>query len=478
MEQSRYDVIVIGAGAVGCAVARELSRFSLSVCVLERCEDVCSGTTKANSAIVHAGFDAVPGTLKARFNVEGSVMMPELSEELDFRFRRCGSMVVCLEGQDGDLLRRLCDQGEKNGVEGLRIISGDEARRLEPNLSENVTAALLAPTGGIVCPFEMTAAFYENAIENGAEFRFGEEVRSVERVSEGFRVLTGGLDVRCGYVVNAAGTFAGEIHGMVCADKLEIVPRRGEYMLLDKSAGTHTARTIFGLPGKSGKGVLVTPTVHGNLLIGPTAEDIEDPLDTSTTSTGLETVRARSAEMVRDIPYSAVITSFAGVRAHEKGGDFIVGESAEGFFDAAGIESPGLTAAPAIGRYLAGLVAERAGAREKENFVPTRRGIPRPAELTPGRRAELIAADPLYGSIVCRCEGVSEGEIVEAVRRGARSLDGVKRRVRAGMGRCQGGFCTPRVMEILSRELGVPMTQIRKNVKGSELLTGEMEERG
>lgn len=471
-----YDVAVIGAGVVGAAAARELSRYDLSICVLEKEEDVCSGTSKANSGIVHSGYDARPGSLKARFNVEGNGRMEQLSRDLDFDFVRNGSLVLCFDEKDTGNLKELLERGKANGVPGLRFLSGDEARGIEPNLTDKVVAALYAPTGGIVCPFGLTIALAENAYENGAEFRFLTEVSEIQKEEGGYVLKTGKGDIKSRFVVNAAGVYADKFHNMVSGRKLHITPRKGDYCLLDKEAGTHVSHTVFQLPGAYGKGVLVSPTAHGNLLIGPTAVNVEDRTDTATTAGELEEILEKTRLSVKDIPYRQVITSFSGLRASESGGDFIVGEAedAEGFFDAAGIESPGLTSAPAIGSYLADLIAARAQAGEKENFISTRRGIPRPASMDREDWIRLIRERPDYGTIVCRCENVSEGEIVDSINRplGAVSLDGIKRRVRQGMGRCQAGFCTPRTMEILSRELGIPMEEICKNAPGSRMMTG------
>lgn len=475
------DVVVIGGGVIGCAVARELSRSALRICLIEKGEDVCSGTSKANSGIVHAGFDAKPGTMKAKMNLLGSRMMPKLAKELDFRFERNGSLVLCLSEDGLPALRELYERGAANGVEGLAILTGDEARRKEPNLSDGVVAALYAPTGGIVCPFELTIALAENACVNGVVFRRNETVTDVSRGADGYVVTTNRARIGATCVVNAAGVHADEIHRMVSKTPMHITPRKGDYCLLDKEVGGYVSCTVFQLPSALGKGVLVTPTAHGNLLIGPTATDVEDKENTPTTAAELAYLTQTAARSVRDLPLRSVITSFSGLRAHEDGGDFIIGEAedAEGFFEAAGIESPGLSSAPAIGAYLAALIAKKLGAEEKADFIPTRRAIPRLAELPAEERRTLMEENPLYGSIVCRCEQISEGEIVEAIRRpvGAVSLDGIKRRVRAGMGRCQAGFCTPRLLEILSRELHRPMEEICKNVPGSELLTGTMEGR-
>ncbi len=472
-----YDVVVIGGGVTGCAIARELSRYELNTCLVERAEDVCSGTSKANSAIVHAGYDAMPGTKKARFNLEGNKMMEQLSKDLDFPFKRNGSLVLCFSNDDYPKLKELYDRGVTNGVPDLKLISGDEVRQMEPHASDEVVAALYAPTGGIVCPFGLTIALAENACDNGVEFKFNTEVQNVTAQDGGYVLNTNNGDITTKYVVNAAGVYADVIHNMVSEKKLTIIPRNGEYELLDHEAGDYVTHTVFQLPGAYGKGILVTPTVHDNLLIGPTALDVDDKENTSTSAAGLADVAEKSAMSIKGIPYNKVITSFCGVRAHEVGEDFVIGEAedAEGFFDAAGIESPGLSSAPAIGVYVAREVAEKAGAGEKENFIATRKGIPEVAKLPDEERAELIKERPDYGTIVCRCENISEGEIVDAINRtlGATSLDGIKRRVRQGMGRCQAGFCTPRAMEILSRELGVPMESICKNQKGSEILISE-----
>ena len=492
----KYDVVIIGGGVTGAAIARELSRYDLKTCLLEREEDVCSGTSKANSAIVHAGYDAKPGTNKARMNVEGNRMMEELSRELDFEFQRNGSLVVCFGPEELPALERLLEQGKQNGVEGLSIISGEEARKMEPNLREEVYAALHAPSGGIVCPFGLTIALAENACDNGVEFRFNTEVTEVKRLEDkettdketsdkgagtaggGYRIRTLRGDLETRFVVNAAGLYADVFHNMVSSKPISISPRRGSYWLLDKESAPCVNHTVFQVPGRFGKGVLVTPTVHGNLLLGPTAVDIDDKEDTRTTAGELEDIRKKASRSVRDIPFFRVITSFAGLRAREEGDDFVLGKApgAPGFFDAAGIDSPGLTAAPAIGRFLAGQIARAAGAKEKADFNPYRKGIVKAAALPLQDRAKLIQKDPAYGTIVCRCEQISEGEIRDAVTRtlGAKSMDGIKRRVRAGMGRCQAGFCTPGVMEILARKLGLPPEEICKNGDGSRLLEGGM----
>ena len=471
-----YDIIIIGSGVSGAACARELSRYEAKICVLEKEEDVCCGTSKANSAIVHAGYDAPAGSLKAKLNVEGNEKMEQLARDLDFPFRRCGSFVICRDETEMPALRELYDRGIKNGVKGLRILNRAETLAMEPNVTDQVFAALYAPGAGIVCPFGMNIALAENACENGVEFYFDTEVRDIRRTEDGYELMTNKGVFRSEYIVNAAGVYADRIHNMASARKIHITPRRGEYCLLDKSAGAHVTRTIFTLPDKNGKGVLVTPTVHGNLLIGPTAVDIEDKEGTNTTREGLEQVIAKAGRSVKNLPVRQVITSFAGLRAHEDNGEFIIGEAkdAKGFIDCAGIESPGLTACPAVGEMVAGILKEKMGLREKEKFIAKRKGILNPNTLSKEERAALIRENPAYGNIICRCEMITEGEIIDAVRRplGAKSLDGVKRRTRAGMGRCQSGFCSPRTMEILARERRVSMSEITKSGGDSRIVVG------
>ncbi len=472
-----YDIIIIGGGVSGTAAARELSRYKASICLVEKEEDVCSGTSKANSAIIHAGYDAEPGTLKAKLNVRGNEMMGKLAKDLDFPFRRNGSLVICRNEEDMPALQKLLQRGIENNVKGLRILKKEEVTAMEPNITDNVYAALYAPTGGIVCPFGLNIALAENAYRNGVEFRFYTEVQDIKKIQDGFALYTNQGMLEAKYVVNAAGVYADKIHNMVSGKKLHIVPRAGEYCLMDKGTGSHVSRTIFTLPGKYGKGILVTPTIHGNLLIGPTAVDMEDKEGTNTTREGLRQVMEKAADSVKNLPISQIITSFAGLRAHETQGDFIIGEAqdAEGFIDCAGIESPGLTSCPAIGEMVAELIRDKMGLEEKADFITTRKGILNPKELGREERSALIKENPAYGNIICRCEMISEGEIIDAVTRplGAKSIDGIKRRTRAGMGRCQSGFCLPGTMEILSRESGMDMSDIGKSGKGSQILAGK-----
>ena len=476
-----YDIVIIGAGVTGCSVARELSRYSASICVVDKEEDVCCGTSKGNSAIIHAGFDAAPGSLMAKLNVQGIGMMDELTQDLDIAFKRNGSLVVCLSEEDRPSLEKLYQQGIKNGVENIRIIEQEELRAIEPNISPNAVAALYAPEAGIICPFGLTIGLAENAFTNGVEFRFDTQVTGLEAASDAFSIHTSKGTLKAKVVVNAAGVYADVIHNMVCAKKIHITPRRGDYCLLDKTTGDFAKQVIFPLPGKFGKGVLVSPTIHGNTIVGPTAIDIEDRGGTNTTSQGLEELITKAGSTVKDLPIRQVITSFAGLRAHEDGHEFIIGEAedAPGFIDCAGIESPGLTSSPAIGKMVGDLIKEKLHLTPNPHFNGKRKGILDPRALSKDERAKLIRLQPAYGNIVCRCEGVSEGELLDAIHRplGAKSLDGLKRRTRAGSGRCQAGFCTPRSMEILARELHVDQSELTKCGGSSRLIVGMVKDR-
>lgn len=471
-----YDVIIIGAGVIGCAVARELSKYHAKILVIDKNEDVCAGTSKANSAIIHSGYDAENGTLKAQFNVRGNAMMDDLCRELDVPFKRIGSLTVCIDAADIPALKALKERGERNGVEGLRILSREELLVIEPHIGDEVVAALLAPSAGIICPFKLTAALAENACTNGVQFKLNTMVKLIGIAVDGYQIYTNHGVYMTKTIVNAAGVYADRINNLVSKKKLHITPRRGDYILLDRSAGGYVNHTIFQLPTRLGKGVLVTPTVHGNTIVGPTAVDLEDKESTATTAEAIGEVIAKSALSVKDLPTRQVITSFAGLRAVEDCHDFVLGEAegAEGFYNCAGIQSPGLSASPAIGAYIAELIQKKLALTKKENYVATRKDILNPATLSLEERNALIQKEPAYGTIVCRCESVTEGEIIEAIRRrpGARSLDGVKRRVRAGMGRCQGGFCSSKVMDILVRELGIGMEEVTKSGGDSHIVIG------
>ncbi|MEI0526169.1 NAD(P)/FAD-dependent oxidoreductase [Brachyspira murdochii] len=472
-----YDILIIGAGVSGTSSARELSRYKASICVVERGEDVCSGTSKSNSGIVHAGFDAANGSLMAKLNVLGNKMMPKIAEDLDVPFKQNGSLVVCTNEEDIPNLKAIYERGIKNGVEGLQILNREEVHKKEPNLNDNVCAALYAPTGGIVDPFILNIAYAENAYANGAEFKFNTEVINIKKLDDGtFEAETNNGPIKAKYIVNAAGVYADKFHNMMSKNKIHITPRRGDYILLDKEVDNLVTSTIFALPTKLGKGILVTPTAHGNIMLGPTAIDIEDKEGLNTTAEGLAQIIEKSKLTVKNIPYNKVITSFCGLRPHEDNHEFIIKEleDCEGFFDCAGIESPGLVSSPAIGVMVADIVSNKGNFEKKENFIEKRKGITHFNKLSNEEKNKLIKENPLYGHIICRCEKVTEGEIVEAIKSpiGAKSLDGVKRRVRAGLGRCQGGFCSPKIIEILARELNVSPITITKCGKGSEIVVG------
>lgn len=470
-----YDVLVIGGGVVGGLISRELTRLNLKVGLLEKANDLAMGATKANSAIVHGGFDAAPDSLKAKFNVEGTAMMPALCRDLEVLFGNNGSLVVAFDEDDMETVQALYRRGEENGVTGLEILNKEELLELEPEISAEAVGALRSSTAGIVCPYELTIAAVENAVKNGLDFQRNCEVLSIEFVDGVFVLETSLGEFRSKYVVNAAGVYAGEVARMIGDESINIQPRLGEYYLLDKSVGFKVMHTIFQCPGKMGKGVLVTPTVDGNLLIGPTALDIDDKADVSTTIEGLERVRTLALRSVPSLSIRDAITSFAGLRAHPDGGDFIIGSSEVNrqMIHAAGIESPGLSAAPAIAVHVRELLTKmEKGVSLKEDFDPLREKPVRFRAMSDEDREKLIEKNIRYGRIVCRCEMVTEGEIVDAIHApaGARDMDGIKRRTRSGMGRCQSGFCGSKVMEILARELELPVNEITKFGGGSKVL--------
>ncbi|WP_027208235.1 NAD(P)/FAD-dependent oxidoreductase [Butyrivibrio hungatei] len=470
-----YDVMIIGAGVTGAAVAWKLAEYDIKTCVLEKCSDVCEGTSKANSAIIHAGYDAEPGSLKAKLNVRGNEMMDELCEDLDIPFKRIGSLVVCIYKDALPGLKELCERGEKNGVKGLKLLSREEALLAEPNLSDETQGALFAPSAGIICPFELNIAMAEIASMNGAEFKLNTEVQDIKKDNDGlFRIFTNNGEYKARYVVNAAGVYADVIHNMVSSGKMHITQRRGDYCLLDKQAGAYVNHVIFPQPTELGKGVLVAPTVHGNLIVGPTAIETEDKEGTATTAQGISELTQKAGNHVKNIPMNKVITSFAGLRAHEDNNDFIIEEVRDvpGFIDCAGIESPGLTSCPAIGEAVCDILKSRMNFKKKENIITKRKGVRRTEGLSTEEMNALIKENPAYGNVICRCESITEGEILDAIHRplGARTLDGIKRRTRAGMGRCQAGFCMPRTMEILARELGLLYEDITKSGGDSNIV--------
>ena len=467
------DVIIIGGGVVGCTVARNLARYDLKVALLEKAADICEGQSKANTAIVHGGYDAKPHTRKAKYNVLGNKMYAKVCSELDVPLKWNTSLVVSFSEDGTKSLEELKDQGEINGVSKLSIIGKDELRKREPNIGATACAALLVETGGIVCPYQLTVANAENAAENGVKFYRNAPVTRVEKGEDFWVVQSGAGTFAAKAVINCAGLFSDEINNMVSEDKFHIHPRRGEYYILDKKYADTFHAAVFQLPTKMGKGILVSPTVDGTILVGPTAEDIDDVSDTRTTAEGLAKAIKFGSLTWEHIPLRDTITTFSGIRSHCDRDDFVLGEAPDAamFFNAGGIESPGLTSSPAIGEYLADLVADKLNAKQNENFNPIRKAIPRFREMTDLQRAQAIAVNPDYAKIVCRCETVTEAEIRQAIRRpvGARTIDGVKRRARAGMGRCQAGFCTPRTVEILCEELHISPLEVTKFGNDSKL---------
>ena len=469
-----YDVAVVGAGVIGSLIARELCRYNIKVALVEKNNDMATGTSKANSAIVHAGFDAKPGTLKAKLNVEGTALMPELCKTLGVPFKPIGSLVVAFSDEEVETLGELLERGKANGVPDLEIYDATKLREVEPFISENAKAALWAPTAGIVCPYELTIAAAENAVVNGADFIRNFEVKKIGFDGNEFSVLNGENEFKTKYIINAAGVYCDEIAALIGDTSIHTIPRKGEYMLCDKSVGHLAKHTIFQCPSKMGKGVLVTPTVDGNLLIGPSALDIEDKEDFATTAAALSGILETAKKSVPSLTTREVITSFAGLRAHCTRDDFIIEPSEKNsrFINVAGIESPGLSSAPAIAEYVRDIILKSASFEEKADFNPVREEPVRFRHMTNEERKALIEKNPAYGQIICRCETITEGEILDAIHApaGARDVDGVKRRTRAGMGRCQGGFCGSKVVEILARELGVEINEITKFGGNSKIL--------
>ena len=475
-----YDVIIIGCGAVGAATAYQLSRYQLNVAVLEAGNDVADGTTKANSAIIHAGYDPEPGTLMAKLNVEGSRMAAEICRKLQVPYAQVGSLVLAFDDEDMHTVQTIYLRGKANGVPDLEILDGEQARAMEPNLSKEVKGALYAPTAGIISPWEFALAMAEVAVKNGAELFLESPVTAIRAVDGGYEVCSGDRTWKSRYVVNAAGIFADQVHGLLEEPDFRIKPSRGEYYLLDKSQGRQVSRVIFQCPNQNGKGVLVSPTIHGNLIVGPNAEPVMDRYDLGTTRSGLDFVRERALKSVPGLNLRENIRNFAGLRANSTQSDFIIRESptSPGFFDLAGIKSPGLSSAPAIGRYLTELLGE-AGCvlREKDNFDDSRTHVLF-KDVPEEEKSAWILREPSYGRVICRCETITEGDILAALHTPIppRTINAVKRRCNAGMGRCQGGFCSPRVHEILARELHVRPEEILMDQPGTYLITGETKE--
>lgn len=484
----KYDVAIIGAGIIGSSIARYLSQYKLNLCIIEKESDVSCGTSKANSGIIHAGYDPDPGTLMAKLNVRGNELYPKIAEDLHFHFKRTGSHVIAFSEEEKKSLEELYKRGKKNGVPGLKIIESEELHTMESSLSEGALASLYAPSAGIISPYEATWAVAESAVLNGVHLFLETEVREIhEKDTEGFfTLITGKGNFKSRFIINAAGLFADEINQMAGGRAFFIKPRRGEYSLLDSKCCSLAKSVLFQTPTSLGKGVLVTPTVDYNILIGPSADE-DVPKDSfATTKEGQDYILEKAEKTIVDIPRRNIINSFSGSRAiayelNEDGSegkrinDFIIEEDEiiKGLITVGGISSPGLASAPAIAEYVGGLI-EKAGLVLKKNshFNPIRKGLESFKFASQERKEELLKEDPLYGRIICRCEMITEAEIVKSIHSviGAKDLDGVKRRTRAQMGRCQGGFCMPRITEILSRELSAPMISVTKNGRSSFVL--------
>ncbi|WP_293844032.1 FAD-dependent oxidoreductase [uncultured Parolsenella sp.] len=473
-----YDVVVVGAGVAGCCCARELARYDLDVLVLEAGDDIACGATRANSGIVHGGYDPEPGTAKARYNVAGSKLFPQWADELGFAYIHNESLVVGFDDEDETALAGLLERGRANGVDGLSIISGDEARGLEPALSPEVTCALRVSTGAICDPYEVAFASLENAVENGVSVAFDARVSKLAREGEGFSVaLVDGKVIRARAVVNAAGVHSDELHNQLSARKIHITPVRGEYNLYDNSLETHFSRTVFQVPTAAGKGVLVSRTVHGNLFVGPSAVAQDDKDALATTAEGLAAVVAGAKRTWPGASTRDVITNFTGVRAKGDTHDFVIGEpdDAPGLFDIACLESPGLSSAPAIGADIAAQVAARLGAGERAGFEARREPRQRLRHMDTEQREQAVAADPAWGHVVCRCNEVSEAEVVRELHGTlpVLCLDAIKWRTAATMGRCHGGFCTPELVRIIARETGLRPSELEKRGRGSWMVSRE-----
>lgn len=466
------DIILIGAGVVGCSIARELSKYNLDVLVVEKNSDVSEGVSKGNSGIVHAGYNEKIGTLKAKLNIEGNKMFDDLSRDLQFPFKRNGAFILAFSDKDMKTLESLKEKGEKLGVEGLEILTREEALNIEPNLNKEIVGVLNVKTSGIVIPYEMTIALAENAAENGVEFKLNSKVTNIEKISEGYKVTLNSKEVVNGkLIINASGLEGAFLNNLVSMSKREINPVKGEYCLFDKVAGAMINKTLFQVPSKLSKGVLVTPTAEGNLLVGPNAVEGKT-LETS--REGIDEILDKSKKSVEELPLARILNTFSGIRPKTNHGDFIIEEveDAKNFINVIGIDSPGLTAAPAIGVYVVNMIKDKLDLIEKKNFKKTREKIARFAELSLEEKNRLIKEKPAYGHMVCKCEFVTEGEIVEALHRPipALTVDAIKRRTRASMGGCQGIGCTLPISKILSRELGIDISDINKNSEGSPVI--------
>ena len=468
-----HDIVIIGAGVVGATIARELSKYKVDVLVLDKENDVGNVTSMANSAIVHSGYDPKPGSKKAFHNVRGNKLYDEITSDLDVEFKRIGSLTCAINEEELEVIKNYVPRSKENGVE-VKLLNKEETKELEPFISDNVIASLYAPTAGIINPFELTVATMENAMDNGVKLSLNTEVIDVVKSENGYVVKTNVGDFEAKVVINSAGLYSDKIAKMLNIDHFEIKPRKGEYFVLDHFKQPFVTHVIFPTPTAKGKGILVTPTTHGNYLVGPSSEWCEKKDDLSTDKLTLDAVRSSSSTLVSNIPFQYMIRQFSGLRATGSTGDFVI-ENHNGFIVLGGIESPGLASAPSIALEVVDLVKENLELVSNENFNPKRRKVNRLANMSEEERNELIKKDPRYGRIVCRCESISEGEVVDAIHRnaGATTVKGVKKRCRPGFGKCQGGFCEPLIVEILSRELNIDPLDIRYDKKNAYILQSE-----
>lgn len=469
----RYDVAIVGGGVIGCAIARELSKYRVSVALVERDVEVGLGTSKANSGIIHGGHRAVDGTLKAATEWRGNQLWGRLAEELPFGFKRVGDLTVAFDEADLAVLHETLERGRRRGVTGLELWDAARLRREEPNLSHDMIAALHAPSAAVVNPYEACFALVESAVRSGVDLKLEHAVEGIDRGANGFVLRTSRGDVAARFVVNAAGLFGDAVAHMASASAPSLRARKGEEYLLDKRLAGFVKRVVFPTPSAASKGILLIPTYDGTLMVGPTAHwtagDGADKHDLDTTAAGAAEVFAGARRLAPGIAEADCIAEFAGLRAVADGEDFVIGATdVPGFVNVIGIQSPGLTAAPAIAEDVVGLLAAQAMTLEPNpGFVATLDRPVRCAELDFDEWACVARGDPRFGRIACRCERVTEGEVIGAIDRGARTLDGVKFRTRAGMGRCQGGFCAWRVMSLIAEANDVPIPAVTKRGGGS-----------
>ena len=469
----RYDVIIIGGGVIGCAIAHELSRFNIDVALLEKHAEVGFGTSKTNSGIVHPGHDTGLDTLKGRLVVHGNALFDSLATELHFGFRRIGEINVAIAESDLPILERMKKQGEDKGVPGLEMWDQDRLRREEPNLSPALIGALYAPSAGVINPYEFSFALIENAVRNGVALFVDSPVQSIVPDGDGLCVTTPRDVINGRFVLNCAGIASDQIEGLLGFHSFSIQPRKGEEYMLDKRLKGLVRRLVFPVPTPITKGTLIIPTFDGTLMVGPTVRNVEDREDFSTTAQGAEDVFSFVRRLCTAISPRDVITEFAGLRAVSDTNDFVIGPTrVKGFLNVAGIQSPGLTCAPSIAEYVRDILrTEGLSLVEKSNFKVDVKAPTRFALLHPDEQEIRARENPLFARMICRCEGVTEAEIHEAIDHGARTLDGIKFRNRTGMGRCQGGFCTSRCMEILARRLGIPIHEVTKRGGESWIVT-------